>query len=48
MFPCFAREIGYTLFRWSMLDILRTISNFATKCQLTLRVDCLVRVSRIS
>jgi len=32
----FCRNASNTLFQWSTLDILLTISNFATTCQLTL------------
>ncbi len=41
---------GYTLFWYSTLDILLTISNFVTACQLTLitvLVDYSIMVSRI-
>ncbi len=30
------KYLGYNLFWWSTLDILLTISNFATTCQLIL------------
>jgi len=30
------KYVGYALFQWSNLDILRPISNFATTCQLPL------------
>jgi len=33
-FPTANTQVGYTLFQWSTLDILLTMSNFATEFQL--------------